>query len=394
VNDTTNVDALPDVVYSSDGTTNVVTASTDGVATGVPSEVNTNITVTVPATPGWGYFEIIDPGAGVYPIASVTRSDGVQLLVGPNVWQTPARLHMVPPKPNNLIHIFDCNSTGTYTVTYGLPVLPPTVTTLDALNVTPTNATFNAIVNPNGASTEVYFQWGPTTSYGQVTATTTLTQSLNDTQAVAIAAAGLPYSSTIHYRAVGINSAGTTYGADLTLGTPTPLPVAGVYTISRTPGTKLHILWSSVSNVWSDPDGDALSVAWINLVSTNGITVLTNSQQILYPNAANVNDQLQYAITDGFGGFSTNVINIVINPFAAISTGQSSEASVSGGKATVSFYGIIGLTYEVQRSTNLVNWVTISINTVGPGGKITVTDRFTDLGAPPPAAYYRLAWQP
>src|SRR5208282_5092928 len=111
-------------------------------------------------------------------------SDGTNLLVGPNVWQTPERIHMVPPKSNNLIHIFDYDSTGSYTVTYGLPILPPTVTTLAALNITPTTATLNAIVNPNGADTEVYFQWGATTNYGHSTAATTLTESLNTAQAV------------------------------------------------------------------------------------------------------------------------------------------------------------------------------------------------------------------
>ena len=172
-------------------------------------------------------------------------------------------------------------------------------------------------------------------------------------------------------------------------------PVAGVYTVSRTPGTKLHILWSDVSSVWSDLDGDALSVAWLSLVTTNGITVQTNSQQILYFNAANVNDQLTYAITDGYGGFATNVINLTVNPFTTLSTGQNTPLTViSGGSTTVSFYGIIGLNYEIQRSTDLINWVTISTQTVGATGSISFTDTFADLSSPPASAYYRLAWQP
>jgi hypothetical protein len=61
---------------------------------------------------------------------------------------------MVPPQLTNLIHIFDCNSTGSYSVTYGPPITPPAATTLAALNVTPTNATLNAIINPEGANTE------------------------------------------------------------------------------------------------------------------------------------------------------------------------------------------------------------------------------------------------
>jgi hypothetical protein len=226
VNDTTNVDAPPGIVYSSDGATYPVTSNTNGVTTGTPSPVNSNITLTVSVPAGWVYLEVVDPGGGVYPIASVQRSDGANLLVGPNVWQTPARIHMVPPKPNNLIHIFDYNSTGSYTITYGLPITPPDATTLNAVDVTATNATLNALVNPDGADTDVYFQWGQTTNYGNVTATTTLSDGLNSAQAVGLAAGGLQPATTNHFRVVAVNSAGTTLGSDLAFVTPAlPPPV-------------------------------------------------------------------------------------------------------------------------------------------------------------------------
>jgi hypothetical protein len=223
VNDTTNVDALPGIVYSSDGATYPVTSNNNGVTSGAPSPVNSNITVTASVPAGWVYLEVVDPGGGTYPIASVQRSDGANLLVGPNVWQTPARIHMVPPKPNNLIHIFDYNSSGSYTVTYGLPITPPDATTLNAVNITATNATLNALVNPDGAATQVHFEWGATTNYGGVSATTTLSDGLNSAQAVALAIGGVPPDSTNHYHVVAINSAGTTFGADATFATP-PLP--------------------------------------------------------------------------------------------------------------------------------------------------------------------------
>src|SRR5689334_10924750 len=40
------------------------------------------------------------------------------------------------------------------------------VTTLAATSVSQTNATLNGTVNPNGAATTVYFQYGLTTNYG------------------------------------------------------------------------------------------------------------------------------------------------------------------------------------------------------------------------------------
>jgi hypothetical protein len=227
VNDTTNVDALPGIVYSSDGSTYPVTSTTSGVTSGAPSSGNSNITVTASVPAGWVYLEVVDPGGGSYPIASVRRSDGANLLVGPNVWQTPARIHMVPPKPDNLIHIFDYNSTGSYTITYGLPITLPNATTLNAVNITATNATLNALVNPNGAITEVHFEWGGTTNYGNTNATsTTLQDGLNSAQDVQLGIRGLQPVSMYHFRVVAINSAGTSYGADAAFVTPAiPPPV-------------------------------------------------------------------------------------------------------------------------------------------------------------------------
>ena len=148
------------------------------------------------------------------------------MLVGPNVWQTPYRPNMVPPQLNNLIHIFDCNSTGSYTVSYGAPFAPPAVTTLAAQNINSTNATLVGLVNPEGAATEFYFQWGLTTNYGHFTPTNTLTASLNSAQEVTAYINGLSPVATYHFQIVAVNAAGTNYGGDQTVLTPVlPIPV-------------------------------------------------------------------------------------------------------------------------------------------------------------------------
>jgi hypothetical protein len=228
-NDTTNVNALPDDVYSSDGNVYPVTSLTGATSTGVVSGYGSTITVNdvqdiIPS--GFVYFQLPDPSLGQYAITSVKRSDGEELLVGTNVWQTPLRPHLVPPQLTNLIHIFDCNSTGSYTVTYGPPITPPSVTTLATLNVTPTNATLVGIVNPQSGSTEYYFEWGLTTSYGNYTPTNWLTMNLGSPQQVTAYLNNLTPQTVIHYQVVAINSAGTNYGGDQTVGTPAlPLPV-------------------------------------------------------------------------------------------------------------------------------------------------------------------------
>ena len=274
VNDTTNVDALPDIVYSSDGSTYPVTSLSisNTTASGVPSVTVSNITVTVTSSVpvGWVYMEIVDPGGGTYPIASVKRSDGVNLLVGPNVWQTPERIHMVPPQTNNLIHIFDYNPTNSYTVTYGLPILAPSATTLIATDITPTNATLNALVNPNGANTDVYFQWGTTANYGNSTATTTLTEELYATQAVALAVGGLPPNTTNHFQVVAVNSAGTSFGGDVTLITP-PLPPPAI-----TPATNQFLVVGQTLVITNQAQASTPPVTW-SLASSDPTNVVINA---------------------------------------------------------------------------------------------------------------------
>ena len=66
----------------------------------------------------------------------------------------------------------------------------------------------------------------------------------------------------------------------------------------------------------------------------------------------------------------------------------------AGGTATVSFAGIPGYTYGVQRSTNLLAWVTLVTTNAPANGLFNYTDNFSDLGFVPASAYYRLLWQP
>ncbi len=60
------------------------------------------------------------------------------------------------------------------------------------------------------------------------------------------------------------------------------------------------------------------------------------------------------------------------------------------GLPTLNFGGISGYAYSLQRSTNLSDWTTLWTTNAPPGGVF----QFTDPGAPPPAAYYRLQYNP
>jgi parallel beta-helix repeat protein len=104
-------------------------------------------------------------------------------------------------------------------------VLPIAVTN-QASNITVNTATLNATVNPNGSSTNVYFQWGTTDSYGNTTSSQSKGSGTSD---VAITAnlTGLSSNTTYHYRIVATNISGTSYGDDMTFSTFAGTNVSG-----------------------------------------------------------------------------------------------------------------------------------------------------------------------
>ena len=121
----------------------------------------------------------------------------------------------------------------------------PTVTTGAASAVGTAGATFNGTVSSNGAATTVTFQFGPTTTYGNsVAATQSPLPAGALATAVSAAVTGLTCNTTYHFRAVGLNSAGTANGADASFttaacGVGVPLNVtrsgSGIGTVTSTP---------------------------------------------------------------------------------------------------------------------------------------------------------------
>jgi hypothetical protein len=96
---------------------------------------------------------------------------------------------------------------------------PPAVTTSAASGVSQSGATLSGTVNPNGQSTTYYFQYGTSTSYGTQTGPAGVgagTTPVDVHQAIY----GLTPNTTYHYQLVAKSSAGTSYGSDQTLTTP------------------------------------------------------------------------------------------------------------------------------------------------------------------------------
>lgn len=94
-----------------------------------------------------------------------------------------------------------------------------TVTTEPASAVTGVSATLHATINPEGAETQGYFEWGLDTTYGNTTAFQALGSGFGDA-AIQADLTGLTENTAYHFRAVGFNSFGTTVGADQVFTTP------------------------------------------------------------------------------------------------------------------------------------------------------------------------------
>jgi len=130
----------------------------------------------------------------------------------------------------------DTSSTSAITTSMSLmaasiPHLPassqPSTTTLAATSVLPTSAVLNGSVNPNGADTTYYFEYGTTISYGS---TTPVTGPLSGTSPIVVSRfiGALTPGTTYHFDLVATNAYGTTNGGDRTFTTSTAPPIVTI----------------------------------------------------------------------------------------------------------------------------------------------------------------------
>ena len=136
VNDDFDPDHLPDHLYLSDGTTNDVSVVRQASFDAPPVAGNLSVILTANMPSGWGYLLTPDPANGAFQLARVIRSDGQEIAVNTNVWVTDRTFigHSERPIRENVLHLLDYASSGSYTLIYS--PLPPTDYTAPSSAVT------------------------------------------------------------------------------------------------------------------------------------------------------------------------------------------------------------------------------------------------------------------
>lgn len=119
VNDISDEGHLPDTLYNSDASVLPVLAYTDAVVTSSLLQ-NHQAVVDANVAPGWVYIRATDPGGDDYRLVRVVRSDGREVRMDDNAWTThrTIRLEGQPSRREHFVHIFDQDSTGSYTLFY------------------------------------------------------------------------------------------------------------------------------------------------------------------------------------------------------------------------------------------------------------------------------------
>ncbi|HTC59200.1 MAG TPA: VCBS repeat-containing protein, partial [Solirubrobacteraceae bacterium] len=198
----------PPPTVTTDGASEIASSSAKLNATINPNGVDTQYFFEYGTTESYGsYTSLEDAGAGTSPVLVSTAIGGLA------------------SSTTYYFRIVASSATGEV---FGGPVafttqpVPPSATTGSWSNLQPHQATLSGTVNPNGADTHYYFQYGPTTSYGSSTPEMDAGSGRTG-EAESATITNLPSGTAVYYRIVASNAAGTSYGEPpMTFMTPNP----------------------------------------------------------------------------------------------------------------------------------------------------------------------------
>jgi outer membrane protein assembly factor BamB len=199
---------------------------------------------------------------------------------------------------------------------------PPAVITNPATSIASFSATLNGSLNPRGSSTNVYFQFGLTTSYGHTTAMQT--QTGNGPRPISASISGLGASTTYHFRIVGHNGGGSVFGNDRTF---TTLTATGPPIVTTNPATNIGSLSATLSGSLN-PHGLNTTVYFqYGMTTSYGLTTPTQSKAgNTYQNVAANISGLATSTVYHFRIVATNSAGIVFGSDKSFATFRKDES--------------------------------------------------------------------
>jgi sugar lactone lactonase YvrE len=245
----------------------------------------------------------------------------------------------------------------------------PSVLTLAAANINSSNAALNAMVNPEGAATTVYFVYGLTTNYGATNIVSDI-GSGTDAMTVSTNVTGLLPDTVYHFEAMASSSAGTALGGDLTFTTLPAPPLA-----TTLPATGLTST-NATLNASVNPQGSATTVYFVygNTTNYGNTTAVTNigsgsnyvSVSEMVTGLLPVNVYHFQAMASNSGGTTSGgdltFTNLVGAPLAATqpatavtSSNATLNAVVTPEGAATAAYFVYGVTTNYGNTTSLTN---------------------------------------
>lgn len=175
----------------------------------------------------------------------------------------------------------------------------------------------------------------------------------------------------------GTLSTSTSGGAGVVLTVPNVAPVAGTDSFARARNTQLRILISNLLTNDTDANADSISFVSVTSPSANGATIYSDSTQLLYcplPGSNPASDSFSYSISDSLLT-ATGTVNVTLRPDP---TGATFNIVASGLDAdhhpVITFAGIPGYSYKVQRSQDLSAWTDLWTTNAPETGLFQYTD--------------------
>lgn len=170
-------------------------------------------------------------------------------------------------------------------------------------------------------------------------------------------------------------------------------PTAANYGLTRAKGASMKInkadlIAALMASANDSGDGDTISYdGLVSLTSHNNVTLTEDTTTYYYAPSTDAADYCEYKVKDNRGGTVTKKINITVQPFY----GSVEIRQDGGGQVTLSFWGIPGYSYYVQRSCgDTSSFADLAENnpvTCSDSGLVTFTDT-PGQGCNP--AFYRL----